>query len=87
MIVSFGHQFGVPSLHIDRVFDVRALTHDVDSPEFKAREQEIADYGRAHPTENVAVGCEKGKHRSVVLANRVATTLRTSVYHRDKSAR
>lgn len=83
MILSFGYKQGEPR-RAQKVFDVRDLSHDSSSPEFLQKYQEIVDYGRAHPGEHVAIGCDKGSHRSVVLANKVATALRTSVYHRDR---
>lgn len=82
MILAFGYAQGEPA-RADKTFDVRDLTHDTNSDEFKAREREITDYGRTHPSENIAIGCKAGKHRSVVLARRAATTLRTSFMQRD----
>lgn len=84
MIVSFGHRYGVPKHRINKVFDVRELTHDEHAPAFLDKFQEIIEWGRAHKGDNIAIGCDKGQHRSVVLANKVASALRTSVYLRDR---
>lgn len=86
MIMSFGKKNGLPT-RAQKVFDVSDLSHDTGSPEFLSKFQEIVDYGRQHPSESIAIGCEKGKHRSVVLANKVATALRVGVFHRDKQLR
>ncbi len=83
MIVTFGFDVGAPPARAQKVFDVRDLSHDVDSPEFVARQMEIVEYAKAHPGENIAIGCAKGKHRSKTMGNRVATRARTGVYHRD----
>jgi RNase adaptor protein for sRNA GlmZ degradation len=83
MVISFGYRHGVPQ-RADHVFDVRTLTHDVNAPAFLDTFRNIVEYGRQHPNQTLAIGCEQGKHRSVVLANKVATALRTSVYLRDK---
>lgn len=84
VVVSFGYHYGAPTHRIDKVFDVRDLSHDVASKPFLDRFDEIVTYGRAHPGETIAIGCDKGQHRSVVLANKVASALRTSVYLRDR---
>lgn len=85
MIISFGYKNGPPPARIDKVFDVRDLTHDTDSDEFKAKQAEIIAAGKKNPAQNIAVGCSQGKHRSVVLASRAASALRTSLYLRDKA--
>ena len=84
MITSFGYKNGDAPKRAAKVFDVRHLTHAVDSSDFKRTESEIVQYLRANPGRDIAIGCEHGKHRSRTLANRVATALRTSVYHRDQ---
>ena len=83
MILSFGYgdKKGLP--RADKVFDVRDLSHDTNSPAFDAHTQEILDYAKKHPTQLIAVGCEKGAHRSRTIVDRVATKLRTSKFHRD----
>lgn len=83
MIVSFGHDHGAPST-ASQVFDLRGLSHDTNSPAFLQSFRDIVEYGRANPHGTIAIGCEQGKHRSVVMANKVATALRVGVYHRDK---
>lgn len=83
MIQSFGYKHG-PIVRAHKTFDVRTLTHDTNSPEFAAKRAEIQDYVTSHPGETVAIGCEKGLHRSRVLANQVATAARTSVLHRER---
>lgn len=85
MITSFGYKHGPAPKRADKVFDVRDLTHDTNSPEFKDKQREIVEYGRAHGGESIAVGCEKGQHRSVVLASKAASALRQSLYLRDKA--
>lgn len=82
MIVAFGYQHGIPTF-ATKLFDVRELTHDTNSGEFKNKQKEIIEYGRAHPCENLAIGCHRGKHRSVVLARAAASALRTSLHLRD----
>jgi RNase adaptor protein for sRNA GlmZ degradation len=86
MILSFGFSHGLPG-RAARVFDVRDLSHDTNSDAFRQRCAEMVDWGTAHPGQDFAIGCEKGKHRSVVAANSVATTLKTSVMHRDRGRR
>ena len=81
MIVSFGHVKGVPS-NVDKVFDVRELTHVTTSPEFAAKADEITQYGKDHPHEIIGIGCKIGRHRSKALADIVSKRLRRSVYHR-----
>lgn len=83
MIISYGHKHGIPQ-KVDKDFDVRDLSHDITDATFLQRYREIVDYGRKNPGHTIGIGCEKGQHRSVVLANKAATALRTSVYHRDK---
>lgn len=83
MIVSFGYKKGIPG-KVEKIFDVRDLTHDESSEEFRRKEDEITQYLAAHPNSNIAIGCEKGRHRSRALANHIATKLRTTVYHRDR---
>jgi RNase adaptor protein for sRNA GlmZ degradation len=81
MIVSFGYdQRSVPA-RAQKVFDVRDLPHAHTDPAFTDRFREITEYAKAHPTETIAIGCKKGQHRSRVLANKVATAARTSVWH------
>lgn len=84
MIISYGHKYGQPDARIKKHFDLRSTTHNTASPEFTDLFRTIVEYGRQHPTEHIGIGCELGTHRSVVMANKVATALRTSVYHRDK---
>lgn len=83
MIISYGAKHGVPP-RVDKIFDVRTLSHDTTSPAFLDQYRTIVEYGRSCPGATIAIGCEQGKHRSVVLANKAATALRTSVHHRDK---
>jgi RNase adaptor protein for sRNA GlmZ degradation len=83
MVISFGFDKGEPR-RTPKIFDVRDLSHDTTAPDFQARIAEIIQYAQAHPGEDIAVGCDKGSHRSRVIANAVATKLRTSVFHRDK---
>lgn len=83
MILSYGHKFGRPAS--DKDFDVRTLTHDTTSDVFKSKLLEIVAYGRFRPQDRIAIGCEKGQHRSVVLAHEAAKLLRTSVLHRDRN--
>lgn len=83
MIVAFGYQHGIPHFRDAKTFDVRKLTHDTNSAEFKAAQKEILEYGRKNPQQNICIGCEKGKHRSVVLARSAASALRTSLHLRD----
>lgn len=85
MITAFGYSQGAAPKRVDKVFDVRELTHDTNSDAFKDKQREIIEYGRAHPGDSIAIGCEKGEHRSVVLATRAASALRQSLYLRDKA--
>lgn len=82
MLISFGFDKGAPP-KAQKVFDVRDLSHDTKSPWFTGRVQEIRDYVKAHPYQTVAVGCDKGQHRSKVIVDRVATELRISKFHRN----
>ncbi len=84
MIISFGYDNGEPT-RVKKVFDVQDLTHDTDSPQFAEKLRTIVEYGKAHPGDQIGIGCAKGHHRSVVLANKAATQLRTGVYHRDRA--
>lgn len=84
MIISFGYDKSGPPHQASKVFDVRDLSHDTKSKWFTAREQEIRDYVKQHPKQTVAVGCDKGNHRSVTLVDRIAKTLRVSKFHKDK---
>lgn len=86
MVISFGHKHTNRTLPSGKVFDVRELTHSHKSPDFANKAQEIIEYGRQNPNEHICIGCEYGKHRSVVLANEVGSALRTSVYHRDSTS-
>lgn len=81
MITSFGHTKGVPS-NLDKVFDVRELTHATTSPEFTAKVDEITQWAKAHPGARVGIGCKVGRHRSKALADIVSRRLGRSVYHR-----
>jgi len=82
MILSFGYKNGSGRIpHDATVFDVRSLTHTEKDPTFIAKAEEIATYGQLHPGQAIAIGCEKGKHRSKVLADKVAQVLRRSVVH------
>lgn len=84
MITSFGYEHGGPPSKATKVVDVREVGHDQDS--IAKESARIIDELRTTPAEGlVAVGCKRGAHRSVAIANRVATALKTSVYHRDKS--
>ena len=83
MLISFGFDKGAPPRNAAKVFDVRDLSHDTNSPWFKARQQEIADYAKQHPLQTVAVGCDKGEHRSKVMVDRVAGLLHASKFHRN----
>ncbi len=78
MIVSFGFDKGPAPVRAHKVFDVRDLTHDTKSDAFVAKEQEIVKYGQENPGQIIAVGCHKGKHRSVKLAEGVSRRLRVS---------
>lgn len=83
MITSFGYKHDGPPSKAVKVIDVREVGHDPES--MAAESARIIDDLRAHPVDGmVAVGCKLGAHRSVAIANRVATALKTSVYHRDK---
>ena len=84
MIVSFGYATGKPIPRATKTFDVRDLTHAEHTPEFDARREEIEAYVRAHPHETIAIGCQKGQHRSYRLAEDISRAVRTSVHHRDK---
>jgi RNase adaptor protein for sRNA GlmZ degradation len=83
MIISFGFQHGAPQ-RVDHTVDLRAMSHDLDSDQFKQQFRDIVELGRKNPQARIAIGCEHGKHRSVAMANKVATALRVSVYHRDR---
>jgi RNase adaptor protein for sRNA GlmZ degradation len=82
VLISFGHKHGVPD-RVQKVFDVRDLTHNTKSPKFQERLAEIRRYISDNPGHNVAVGCEQGQHRSVILVNQLARALKVSHRHRD----
>lgn len=83
MITSFGYTTTGPPSRVDKVFDVRSLTHKESDPAFKGAILDIVKYGQEHPGASIAVGCEKGLHRSKVIAHAVASRLRQSVFHRE----
>jgi RNase adaptor protein for sRNA GlmZ degradation len=82
VITSFGHANGVPS-RVDKVFDVRTLTHETSNPEFDRKIDEITDYARQNPHQHIAIGCKLGKHRAPKIAAIVSRRLNRSVMHRD----
>lgn len=82
MIASFGYDRG-PITQAHKTFDVRDLPHDPNDPVFKAKIVEILDHAKKNPADIIAIGSSTGKHRAVVVANRVASALTTSLYHRD----
>lgn len=81
-IVSFGFSRRSLKPQADKVVDVRELTHNLDAPEASKLIEDVCSKYEAGQT--IAIGCEKGKHRSVVLADRIAKQLGLRVYHRDK---
>jgi RNase adaptor protein for sRNA GlmZ degradation len=84
MIVSFGFDKGPPSLFGPaKVFDVRDVTHVETDPSFATKREEIVQYAKDHPRENIMIGCVKGRHRSPRLASDVAKALHVSVWHRE----
>ena len=83
MLMSFGYDRRWAPMNAQKVFDVRELTHDTKSPEFQNNRKEILDYVQTHPNELVAIGCKKGKHRSKLLAQDIANTVRTSYLHME----
>lgn len=83
MILSFGYDNRTAPVGAGKVFDVRDLSHDLSSEPALARYREITEYAQAHPSEIVAIGCKKGRHRSSVLASKVAAATRQSVWHLD----
>lgn len=83
MVISFGYKHGAPS-NVAAIHDIRDLSHDTTGDAFKQRTAQIVEDGKKQPGQSIAIGCEDGKHRSVVMASRVASALRTGLYHRDK---
>lgn len=83
MIFSFGYDGAGPPPGVSKVFDVRELTHNEHDPAFKDAITQMIEYVQAHPKESVAIGCQKGQHRSRVIAHQAAMRLRTSVFHRE----
>ena len=80
MIVTFGHSKRSKP-NADRYYDVRDLSHWMDSPEANdVVEQVCKDYQKG---QTIAIGCEKGQHRSVVLGDKIAKRLGVSVKHMD----
>lgn len=82
MLTAFGYSKGSPP-HADKVFDVRSLTHDTKRDDFQRKVSEVKTYITEHPGQSVAVGCEKGQHRSVAIVRQLAKELRTSYRLRD----
>lgn len=84
MITSFGYKNGIPPTRATKVFDVQDLSHNEQDPSWEIEKQKILNYCLEHPGVDIGIGCEKGQHRSVKLANDISRIVRTSVYHRDK---
>ena len=80
-MASFGYANGAPP-EADVVIDVRSLSHDLGRREAHAIRQQVSEALKAGKT--VAIGCEKGQHRSVVIANDCAKPLGLTPTHRDK---
>lgn len=77
-VISFGYDVSdVPEA--DKVFDVRDLPHDLGSPEAQARYADIK--AQSEGANTIAIGCQKGQHRSVALATRLAEDLHASIAH------
>lgn len=81
MIVTFGHSKRQKP-RADHYFDVRDLSHDLRRPE--AEEVVEAACKAYRQGQTVAIGCEQGSHRSVVLGERIAKRLGVNVKHLDK---
>ena len=80
-VASFGYANGAPP-EADVVIDVRGLSHDLSRREVSNIRTQISDaLGQG---QSVAIGCEYGQHRSVVLANECAKALHLTPTHRDK---
>lgn len=81
MVVTFGHaKRSKPQA--DQYYDVRDLSHDLSRPEAdEVVERACKAYKQG---QTIAIGCEKGSHRSVVLGERIAKKLGVNVRHLDK---
>jgi len=82
MVVSFGHARAKPP-QVDRVWDVRDLSHNFTDPAVKARIDFITRMCLETPGD-IAIGCQWGQHRAPYIAEEVARRLKTSVRHRDR---
>ena len=79
MVTSFGYSINPPP-KADVTIDVRDLSHNPHDPKWEQRIAEIVSKGGR----SIAIGCEKGCHRSVAIAEEVARRLDQSVQHRDQ---
>lgn len=86
VITSFGYAYGDPPA-ADQVFDERDLTHKVNSLAFNTELSRITDYAQRHPDARIAIGCERGQHRSVTLARLAAMHTGHTLAHRDARTR
>lgn len=81
-VISFGYKQRALTPQADQIVDVRKLSHDLNLPEVDDLIEGIAkDYKVG---QNIAIGCEQGKHRSVELAKRLGERLKLRVQHRDE---
>ena len=80
-ILSFGYDRRSQPPQADRVVDVRSMGHNMSDPQVDTLVQNIVtDY---KPGQTLAIGCERGRHRSVEIAKRIAAKLRLRLQHRD----
>ena len=81
MVVTFGHnKRSKPKA--DQYVDVRDLSHDLRRPE---ADDVVEKACKAHKRgQTIAIGCEQGSHRSVVLGERIAAKLGVGIQHLDK---
>ena len=80
MVVTFGHNKR-KAPKADHTYDVRDLSHWMDSPEANdVVEKACQAYQKG---QTIALGCEQGQHRSVVLGDRIAKRLGVPVKHMD----
>ena len=80
-VISFGYTRRSQPPQADRIIDVRSMGHNMDDPQVDVLVNNlVTDYTDG---QTLAIGCEKGKHRSVEIAKRIADKLRLRLQHRD----
>lgn len=81
-VISFGYDRRAMPPKADLTIDVRHLGHDMEAPEVAELVNKVVkDYVDG---QTVCIGCQYGKHRSVEIANQIASKLKLRTQHRDR---